>query len=116
MSDGAAGTPEVVAQVTGVDPEFGPPGLDGMALDVYGNIYLPVINQSRIVKIAPDGSSVETIATLADGLDFPASLAFGTGNGERRSLFVTNYSLGPPIFAGPGLVKLRVEDPGLPLP
>ena len=87
-----------------------------MALDVHGNIYIPVVNQSRIVKIAPDGSSTETIATLADGLDFPASLAFGTGTGERQSMFVTNFSLGPPIFAGPGLVKLDVGVPGMPLP
>jgi sugar lactone lactonase YvrE len=95
MSDGSAGTPEILAQVTGTDPGLGSPGLGGMALDVHGNIYVPVINPSRIVKIAPDGSSVETIAMLADGLDFPASLAFGTGRGERRSLFATNYSLGP---------------------
>lgn len=113
---GVAGTPDVLTQVTGVDPDFGPPGLDGMALDVHGNIYIPVVNQSRIVKIAPDGSSTETIATLADGLDFPASLAFGTGTGERQSMFVTNFSLGPPIFAGPGLVKLDVGVPGMPLP
>lgn len=113
---GVAGTPDVLTQVTGVDPDFGPPGLDGMALDVHGNIYVPVVNQSRIVKIAPDGSSTETIATLADGLDFPASLAFGTGMGERQSVFVTNFSLGPPIFAGPGLVKLDVGVPGMPIP
>lgn len=116
LKGGHAGTPEVLAQVTGFDPDFGPPGLDGMALDVHGNIYVPVINQSRIVKIAPDGSTVETVATLADGLDFPASLAFGTGKGERQSLFVTNFSLGPPIFAGPGLVKLDMGVPGMPLP
>ena len=46
---GVAGTPEVLAQVTGFDPQFGPPGLDGMALDVHGNIYVPVITQSRFV-------------------------------------------------------------------
>jgi sugar lactone lactonase YvrE len=116
MPNGMAGTPSVPAQVTGVDPDFGPPGLDGMALDVRGNIYVPVINHSRIVKIASDGSSIEDVATLADGLGFPASLASWTGKGERRSLFATNYSLGPPIFAGPGLVKLTMEDPGMPLP
>jgi sugar lactone lactonase YvrE len=116
LTGGAAGTPEILAQVTGFDPDFGPPALDGMALDVHGNLYVPVVNQSRIVKISPDGATIENVATLADGLDFPASLAFGTGQAERRSLFVTNFSLGPPIFAGPGLVKIRVDTPGLPLP
>jgi sugar lactone lactonase YvrE len=113
---GSAGAPVVLAEVTGIDPVFGAPAIDGMALDVHGNIYVPVINQSRIVKISPDGYSVDTIATLADGLDFPASLAFGTGKGERQSLFVTNFSIGPPILAGPGLLKLDAGVPGMPLP
>ena len=88
----------------------------GYRVEDIGNIYVPVVNQSRIVRISADGSMVETIATLADGLDFPASLAFGTGKGERQGLFASNYSLGPPIFAGPGLVKLDVGVPGMPLP
>jgi sugar lactone lactonase YvrE len=114
---GDPGVPEVVAVVPDLDPTppTGPPFLDGMALDVHGNIYVPVINQSRIVKIAPDGSTVETLATVSDGLDFPASLAFGTGKGQRQSLFVTNYAIGPP-GAGPGLLKIDVGVPGLPLP
>ena len=114
---GNPGMPEVLAVVPDLDPTppTGPPFLDGMALDVHGNIYVPVINQSRIVKIAPDGSSVETLASMFDGLDFPASLAFGTGKGERQSLFVTNYAIGPP-GAGPGLLKIDVGVPGLSLP
>ena len=95
---------------------FGPPALDGLALDVHGNAYVPVINQSRIVRISADGTSIVTVASSADGLDFPASVAFGTGKGERRSLFVTNFAIGPPGGAGPALLKLAAADPGLPLP
>lgn len=115
---GSAGTPEVVATVTGFDPDFGPPALDGIALDVHGNIYAAVINQSRIVRIGGDGS-VTDVATSDDGLDFPASLAFGTGKGARKSIFVTNYAIGPPPVAtdiGPSLVKIDVGVPGMPLP
>lgn len=55
---GNPGLPEVLAVVPDLDetPPTGPPFLDGMAIDVHGNIYVPVINQSRIVKIAPDGA------------------------------------------------------------
>jgi sugar lactone lactonase YvrE len=115
---GSAGTPEVVATVTGGDQTFGPASLDGIALDVHGNIYAAVINQSRIVRIGHDGN-VTDVATSADGLDFPASLAFGTGKGARKSIFVTNYAIGPPpIFTGvgPQLIKIDVGVPGMPLP
>jgi len=52
--------------------------------------------------------------------DFPASLFFGTGKGERTNLFVTNLGLGkvrvPPLpWAGPGLVKIDAGVPGRPL-
>ena len=53
-----------------------------------------------------------------DGLTFPASLAFGTGKGERSSVFVTNLAFDPypPFLAGPGLTKIDVGQPGMPLP
>ncbi|HZD21897.1 MAG TPA: SMP-30/gluconolactonase/LRE family protein [Acidimicrobiia bacterium] len=114
---GEAGEPETVATVPDIiPPQPFVPELDGLALDVHGNMYVPVITQSRIVKISADGSTIETVATDADGLDFPASLAFGTGRGERQSLFVTNFAIGPPGGAGPGLVKMDVGEPGQPVP
>ena len=67
--------------------------------------------------MSPDGQSIDVVATPADGLDFPASLAFGTGKGERQSVFVTNLAfVVPPGFAGPGLAKIDVGEPGMPLP
>ncbi|HEX6127713.1 MAG TPA: SMP-30/gluconolactonase/LRE family protein [Candidatus Limnocylindria bacterium] len=64
---------------------FGPANPDGIALDVHGNIYLPIINQSRLVRVSADGALVETLATSADGFDFPASIAFGTGAPSVRA-------------------------------
>lgn len=114
---GDAGIPEVLATVSDpIDPDFGPPALDGLALDVHGDIYVPVINQSRIVRVEADGGTIEQVAGPGDGLDFPASLAFGTGKGERQSMFVTNFAIGPPGGAGPGILKLDIGTPGQPLP
>lgn len=117
-TDGSPGTPQVLADVGGSIPPtpFGTPAVDGIALDVHGGMYVLAIDGSTLVRISPDGGTFETLATAADGLDFPASLAFGTGKRERRSVFLTNFAIGPPGGAGPGLVKLAVGVPGLPVP
>jgi sugar lactone lactonase YvrE len=118
LSGGAPGTIETVAQVPDPDPSFlafGPPVPDGLALDVQGNIYVPVINRHAVIRINADGKAWTTLATLADRLDAPASLAFGTTQAERTSLFVTSLSM-VPGFAGPSLVKLDAGIPGWPLP
>jgi sugar lactone lactonase YvrE len=111
--DGSAGNPAVMAD----DPLL--VGADGLALDVHGRLYVAVILQSAVHRIGPDGS-VTTIATAADGLDFPSTLAFGTGRSERRTLYAANFAIGPqfgfPPGAGPGLLAIRVDTPGLPQP
>lgn len=116
--DGTPGSPEVVAQVADFIPPtpFGPPALDGVALDVHGDVYALAIDTSTLVRIPSGGGTVEILATSADGLDFPASLAFGTGKSQRRSVFVTNFAIGPPGGTGPGLLKIDVGVPGQPLP
>ncbi len=93
-----------------------PPGLDGLALDVHGDIWSVVITQSRLIRIDAETGEIATVATIDDGLDFPASLAFGTGKGLRKSVFVTNYAIGPIPGVGPGVVRVDVGVPGLPLP
>lgn len=116
---GTAGTPEVIATVNdGFQPPFPflPPGLDGIALDVHGDIWAVVITQSRLIRIDPDTGEVNTAATFDDGLDFPASLAFGTGKGARQSVYISNYAIGPPIGAGPGVLRVDVAVPGQPVP
>jgi sugar lactone lactonase YvrE len=111
LKDGSAGIPEIITDA--FDELF---VLDGIALDVHGNIYALVIAQSKLVRIDPSDGSITTLATANDGLDFPASLAFGTGKGNRKSVFITNFAIGPPGGAGPGVVKIDVGIPGLPVP
>jgi sugar lactone lactonase YvrE len=120
LKDGGPGDPEVVAE------EFpGPPGMpgmpDGIALDVHGNIYVAVINASTVLRIDPADGSFEIVATVEDDIDYPTSLAFGTGKGHRQSVFVTNYPLlwdqGFPVNGiGAAIVRVDVGEPGLPLP
>jgi DNA-binding beta-propeller fold protein YncE len=106
--NGAAGTAAVIAE--------GPAlfGSDGVAVDVFGNVYDAVNSQSTLVRVSR-GGSLSTLATAADGLDNPASLAWGTSRGDRKSLFITNFA----IFSAsptPGLLKAAMGVPGQPLP
>ena len=74
---------------------------------------MAVNSQNTLVRLGRDGS-LSTLATAADGLDNPASLAWGTSRGDRKSLFITNFS----IFSAsptPGLLKAAVGVPGQPL-
>ena len=111
LKDGSAGTPEIFVK----NPAELTP-LDGIALDVHGNIYGLVIAQSKLVRIDAQTKEITTLATAADGLDFPASLAFGSGKGNRQSVFVTNFAIGSPGGTGPALLNVEVGVPGLPLP
>jgi len=127
--NGRPGQPEVWKQVADV-PEslfyaspFIPLMLDGLALDVQGNVYIAVPSRAAIVRINADDLSQETIAAYpASPLpDAPLSVAFGTGKGERESLFVSNGGISRMIvpglpWAGPGLLKIEVGIPGRPLP
>jgi sugar lactone lactonase YvrE len=111
LKDGSAGTPEIF--VKNADELT---ALDGIALDVHGNIFALVINQNKLVRIDAHTKEITTLATAADGLDFPASLAFGSGKGYRQSVFVTNFAIGLPGGTGPALLNVEVGTPGLPLP
>lgn len=128
LPDGSPGKPEVWKQVGDVpesvfyqSPYF-PLMLDGLALDVHGNVYIALPSRLAIVRINADDRSQETLAYFPQApLDAPFSLAFGTATGERESLFVTNSgitgALVPNVpWPGPGLVKIEVGIPGLPLP
>lgn len=112
--DGSAGDPEVVA---GGPALF---GLDGIALDVHGRVYGALNVQNRVVRFDPTSGSMTILADASDGLDFPAALAFGTGRGLRKTVFIANFALlddpANPTPPGPGVVKLEVGAPGLPTP
>ena len=73
--------------------------------------------QSKLVKIDQADGHVTEILTAEDDLDEPASLVFGTGKGDRQSVFFTNFSIMEPHTGfGPAILKIDTGVPGLPLP
>jgi sugar lactone lactonase YvrE len=87
---------------------------DGIAFDLRGNLYVACsVTSNRLVRISRNGNRVTVLATAEDGLDYPASVAFGTGRGERKDLYITNVGVN---FNNPGVVKARIGVPGQPLP
>jgi sugar lactone lactonase YvrE len=103
--DGSAGEETILAE--------GPAlyGADGIAFDVHGNVWVAVIIQSKIVRVAPSGS-IETIATAADGLDFTSSIAFG----KHGEAWAVNFAIGPPGGPGPALLRFDAGVKGQPVP
>jgi streptogramin lyase len=96
--DGSAGDASVLAE----DPTLY--GADGIVFDGDGNLWVAVIVQSTIVRVLRNGE-IETIATAADGLDFPSSVAFG----KNDEVWAVNFAIGPP--GGPGPALLRFVEP-----
>lgn len=107
--DGSAGRPHVVAESAMLV------GADGIAFDARGNLYVLANVQNALVRMAR-GGALQTIATAADGLDFPAGLAFGRGPLDHRSVFIVNFAIGPPGGFGPAIVDIDVGVRGQHLP
>lgn len=118
LGDGSAGQAEVVAgdASNGCEPDA-LWSMDGIALDVHGTVYALLVLQDKLVRIDPSDGSFEVLLTSEDGLHNPSSIAFGTGKGERQSVFIANYALLPPgpDSLGPAVLKFDVGVPGLPL-
>lgn len=116
--DGAAGIPVVVAGNPGCDPADPLFSMDGIAFDAKGDLYALLVLQNKLVKIDPETGDVTELVSDS-GFHNPASLSFGTGKGERKSVFIVNYALLPPVpdpTFGPAVLKLDVGAPGMPLP
>jgi sugar lactone lactonase YvrE len=98
QADGTAGSAEVFFQ----DPVL--IGADGLAFDGAGNAYVTTDGlQNTLVKVSADGT-VQTLATAADGLDYPASIAFGTGV-DASSLYIANVGA---AFRTPSVMRAIV--------
>jgi sugar lactone lactonase YvrE len=112
LPDGSPGEPRLVVQ----DDELFT--IDGIALDVHGTIYAALVGQDRVVSVDQATGTVTELAGPDDGVDGPSSLAFGTGMGERKNLFFVNYVYPhePDGDLKPGVLKMDVGVPGLPLP
>jgi sugar lactone lactonase YvrE len=91
-------------------------GADGTAFDNQDNLYIAVNIQRKIVRIDPFGNMDTLAAAPADTLYAPAAIAFGTGMGTRKQIFIANFAI--PRFGGgiPGVVTMDVGVPGRPLP
>lgn len=80
VEGGAAGTAEVVANLpTGSAP-------DGITVDADGNIWVAANVAGELVRITPEGE----METIAEDLPNPASLAFGQGDWDPCSIYMTS--------------------------
>ena len=92
-------------------------GVDGIAVDSRGTIWCAVNTQDRIATVDKRGA----ISVIAQGspLDGPSSFAFGTGNGDKKTLYISNFAIGnflAGLPAHPGILSIPAPVPGLPLP
>lgn len=108
LPDGTAGGANVVKNT----PQL--VGVDGIALDVDGNVYAASGVQDLLVRVLRDGT-VQTLATAEDGLNQPSTLAFGTARGLQDRLHLVNFSIFPPEKT-PGILTISVGVPGDPAP
>lgn len=93
-------------------------GADGIAFDRRGTLYVAVGAQDQLVSV--DSFGVVSVVAQGGLLNGPASVAFGTTTGDRRSLYVADldflrafgFIAEPPE---PNLVKLELTVRGLPI-
>lgn len=106
-ADGTAGTPSLLVQ----DERLF--GADGIALDVYGNVYIAVSAGESIARVTPGGSV--NILAESSGLAFPSAVAFGTAPRQERTIYITNYDAVEALMDGtpePSLAALDVDVAG----
>ncbi len=73
-----AGTPEVLFKTGGVGCN------DGLAMDAKGRLYVAANREGKIWRVEPDNKSSLLIAEQS-----AASIAFGAGEFDRKSIYVT---------------------------
>ena len=120
LPDGSPGEPEIIAGSPECNPvDEGLDSVDGIAMDVHGDLYALLVIQNKLVKIDTATGEYVELLDETDGLHNPASVAFGTGRGLRQQVFFTNFALippGPEASMGPAILAYDIGVPGLPLP
>lgn len=100
--DGAAGTPAILVQADALI------GIDGIEIDVRGNIFVTNNFTSTVQLIRVDGLSIEAVS--GEELSAPGSLAF---NRNLGTLYVANLSTSAafPRPYAPALVQMTFPTP-----
>ena len=92
--------------------------VDDFAFDTKGNLYGATHMHNSVVKVSPKGE-ITTLAGIDEGLAGSTAVAFGGGQSDGDSIFVTTnggMSLPPPGGIQPGrVVRLKVGERGAPL-
>ncbi|TDU70597.1 sugar lactone lactonase YvrE [Prosthecobacter fusiformis] len=81
--------------------EFPAQGMDGMRVDVKGNLYITRHGKGTVVKLSPQGEVMQEIKLPGSK---PSNLCFGGKDG--RTVYVTEMEHGQ-------IVQFRVDQPGL---
>jgi sugar lactone lactonase YvrE len=105
------GTPPI--EIIVEDPAL--KGVDGIAVDRRGTIWCAVNTQDRIATVDTKGA----ISVISQGspLDGPSSFAFGTGQHDKKTLYISNFAIGSFLsgqVAHPGVLSIPAPVPGLP--
>lgn len=95
-----AGEPRVIGTT-------GEGGLDGLALDEHGRIFIADNGAGKIFRLDPDSGE---IVLIAEGMTAVASLVFGEGDFDRHALYATSTRRG-----GGKIWKIDVGVKGAPL-
>lgn len=87
--------------------ETGGRGVDGLAMDEHGRVYIADNNVGKIVRLAPESGEM---VVIAEGMPNVASLVFGEGDFDHQSIYATS------TFRGGGRIwKVRVGVEGAPV-
>ncbi|SRR6266852_36189 len=106
--DGSAGTATVFS-----GPTCNLWGADGVSMDNADNLYVAANSKGQIDRVDPAGH----VAVLASGgpFSFPSDIAFGTGRGDRKDIFISNFAAFPTSSGAPGELEMNVGIPGRPI-
>ena len=94
-------------------PDCNPWGADGIGMDNADNLYVAANSKGQIDRVDPVGH-VEVLAA-GDPLSFPSDLASGTGRGDRKDIFISNFAAFPTSAGAPGVLDMNVGIPGRPI-